>query len=68
MMKNEDRWETDREQGIEALTKIARDQLIRGRADCIINIKKNIIRRNIMKLIFEKVTNQLIQFAYNNEK
>jgi hypothetical protein len=53
MMKKEDRWETDREQGIEAVLKIARDQLI---------------RRNIMKLIFEKVTNQLIQFAYNNEK
>jgi hypothetical protein len=25
MMKNEDRWKTDREQGIEAILKIARD-------------------------------------------
>jgi hypothetical protein len=29
MMKSENRWETDREKGIEAALKIARDELIR---------------------------------------
>jgi hypothetical protein len=48
MMKSEDRWETDRELGIEAALKIARGELI---------------RRNIMKLIFEKVTNQLVHIT-----
>jgi uncharacterized protein YjaG (DUF416 family) len=43
----------DREQGIKAVIKIARDELI---------------RRNIMKLIFEKVTIQLIHLAFNNER
>jgi hypothetical protein len=29
MMKSENRWETEREKGIEAVLKIARDELIR---------------------------------------
>ena len=53
MMNIEERWQTERQQGIEETLKIARDELIRKKA---------------MTVIFNNTTKELVHIAYNSEK
>ena len=52
MINTKERVEADIYQGIEDILKKAREELI---------------RRNVIKLIFEKTTNQLVQTTYSIE-